>query len=142
MPLLSRFSIRLSLLYLLLGMLGLTVYWADLAWSLSGTWYALRPASLHLITVGWLTQLIFAVIFWMFPIVTRDQPRGHERIAWVGFVCLNLGIVLRLIFELGMSWGWPSDVGWGLVLSALLQWIGATAWVINVWDRIRARGGR
>ena len=39
----------------------------------------LTPVYFHLFMVGWVTQMIFGVIFWMFPIVTRARPRGSER---------------------------------------------------------------
>lgn len=143
MPFLSRWAIRIAFLYLLLGLLGWTVATANLLGYLDGTWYALRPVSIHWITIGWLTQLIFAVIYWMFPIVTRERPYGHAWVVWAGYITLNIGLLLRAVFEIGMSRGMDADVaGWGLVVSANLQWLAATLLIIGVWPRIKPRGGK
>ncbi len=109
---------------------------------MAGNWSALRPVSIHWITIGWLTQLIFAVIYWMFPIISRAQPQGVRWIGWLGMAGLNVGLLFRGIFEIGLTQGMASEAGWGLVGAALLQWGGAMAWVIAAWPRIRERGGR
>jgi hypothetical protein len=142
MPRLTRWTIRLGLGYVLTGLALWILYEANQQGHIGGTWYALRPVSIHFITVGWLTQLIFAVIFWMFPIMSRERPYGAVWLSWFGFTALNLGLILRAVFEIGLSQGWPADSGWGLVGSALLQWSGVSALVFNSWGRIRPRGGR
>jgi hypothetical protein len=132
MPVLTRVTIRLAMTYLVLGLTGWLIYWIDLTWELSG--------SIHFVTVGWLTQLIFAVMYWMFPIVSRENPRGDPWIAWFGCIALNLGLIFRAIFEFGLTRGMPQDAGWGLVGAGLLQWAGATAWIIASWGRVRKFG--
>jgi len=139
MPTFTRWAIRLGMGYLLLGMLGWLAYSADQFADLPGNWSALRPVSIHLITVGWLTQLIFAVIYWMFPIISRQNPYGASWIAWMGFAWLNLGLVARAIFEIGMTQGMGNAAGWGIIGAGLLQWSGVTAWVILSWGRVRER---
>lgn len=142
MPSLTRYTIRLAMGYLLVGMALWIVYTLDQTEDIGGNWAALRPLSIHLITVGWLTQLIFAVIYWMFPIISREQPRGPEWIAWVGMLGLNLGLLFRAIFEIGLTQGMNPNAGWGLVGAGLLQWAGATAWLLAAWGRVRERGGK
>lgn len=142
MPTLTRWTIRLALVYLWMGLAGWLAYTANQADLLHGNWSALRPVSIHLITVGWLTQLIFGVIFWMFPIVNRTTPYGERWIAWLGFGALNFGLMWRVVFEIGLTQGLTSAAGWGLVGAACWQWGGATAWIIACWGRIRERGGR
>lgn len=75
----------------------------------------------------------------MFPVYTKEQPRGPEWLGWTIFACLNLGLLLRLIFEplQGLA---PSIVGgWMLVLSALLQWLAGVGFIINIWPRVRGK---
>lgn len=141
MPRLTRYAIRLAMLYLLVGMAGWLVYTVDQVEALSGNWSALRPVSIHLITVGWLTQLIFAVIYWMFPIVSRQNPQGERWIAWLGFWSLNLGLCFRALFEIGLTQGMSAQAGWGLIGAGMMQWGGVTAWIIASWQRVRERGG-
>lgn len=142
MPRLTRYAIRIAMLYLILGLLGWLVYTYDQVAVLSGNWSALRPVSIHFITVGWLTQLIFAVIFWMFPIISRENPHGEKWIAWLGFIGLNLGLWMRAFFEIGLTQGLSPDAGWGLIGSGFIQWGGVTAWIIASWGRVKERGGR
>lgn len=140
MPLLTRVTIRLAMGYLVVGLAGWLIYWVDLTAELSGNWTALHPISIHFITIGWLTQLIFAVMYWMFPIVKKEAPRGEPWIAWFGTVALNLGLIFRGVFEFGLTQGMPQDAGWGLVGAGFLQWSGATAWIIAGWGRVRKFG--
>lgn len=96
---------------------------------------ALHLGAIHLLTVGWLLQLISGVAFWMFPRHPTKPPRGNERIGWAGMVLLNSGLVLRLVGEawrLGM--GGPA---WPLVLAALLQLVAVALLVWLLWPRIR-----
>lgn len=72
--------------------------------------------------VGWVTQMIIGVAFWMFPKYTRERPRGSEALAWITYVLLNVGLLLRAIAE-------PANVPLGfyrrdsfLVLGAELKW--------------------
>jgi hypothetical protein len=128
--------------YLLLGLFLWLAYTYEQVAGLPGAWGALRPVSLHFITVGWLSQLIFAVMYWMFPIINRQNPYGKRWLAWFGAACLNLGLLARAFFEIGLNQGLPSDAAWGLIGAALLQWGGAGAWMAALWPRVRERGGK
>jgi hypothetical protein len=63
MPPLTRWLVRAALVYLLLGLLTGAVYWANVQWSLWPPLAALSPIYVHMLVVGWLTQLIFGVIY-------------------------------------------------------------------------------
>ncbi|ABY35174.1 MAG TPA: hypothetical protein DEF43_16180 [Chloroflexus aurantiacus] len=134
MPVLTRSFVKASLITLVVGLL-IGIWQQIPGFSIPG----LSPVYLHLLTFGWLTQLIFGVALWMFPVYTKEQPRGPEWLGWTIFACLNLGLLLRLIFEplQGLA---PSIVGgWMLVLSALLQWLAGVGFIINIWPRVRGK---
>lgn len=96
---------------------------------------ALHLGAIHLLTVGWLLQLISGVAFWMFPRHPTRPPRGDERVGWAGLVLLNGGLALRLIGELWrLGMGGPS---WPLLASALLQLVAVALLVSLLWPRIR-----
>ena len=62
MPRIVRVYIRASLVWLLLGMAafaGHSAGWLPAAWF---------PVYLHMLTYGWLTQLVFGMGMWMFPL--------------------------------------------------------------------------
>ncbi|MFL5471446.1 MAG: hypothetical protein ACJ8AM_03735, partial [Gemmatimonadales bacterium] len=62
MPRLSRWFIRTGLIYLLLSF-SISLAQAVVPSRTAMAW----PTYLHLLVVGWLTQLIFGVAHWMFP---------------------------------------------------------------------------
>ena len=138
MPLLSRWFVRAGFVALALALL-MELLLARPA----GLWPSLPDAALHLgaihlLTVGWLLQLITGVAYWMFPRHPTAPPRGHARLGWWGFGLLNLGLLLRLF---GEPWR-PAGTGpsWPLAVAALLQ-LGAVGCIIPLlWPRIRAVG--
>jgi hypothetical protein len=138
MPRLSRWFLRSGLISLLLG-LGLGVVTpalsADRLWAA-----ALWPVQLHLLTVGWLTQLIFGVAWWLFPRAPSGPVRGSETAGWMAFGCLQAGLALRAVFEPWSTAGHTSALGAALLaLSALLQFLAAVSFATAIWPRVRER---
>ena len=139
MPKLSRFFVKSALVYLVLGAL-------IAAGALSGAaplppaFLALRPLSWHLMTVGWATQLIFGVAFWMFPHLSKDSPRGDERLAWAVFWALNLGLAIRAIGEPAAAL-WPQALPMALLpLAAMLQVAAVWIFIVITWPRVKELG--
>ncbi len=97
------------------------------------------PLFIHLLTVGWLTNLIFGVAHWMFPIASREQPRGRERLAWVAYALLNAGLLLRAAAEPTQALAADVGVAFVLAFSALLQAAGGVAFAFHIWPRVRGR---
>jgi heme/copper-type cytochrome/quinol oxidase subunit 1 len=136
MPTLTRWFVKSGLLCLLAGFL-LAVL---MQWPATQEWPWLRaawPTYLHLLVVGWLTQLIFGVAFWLFPKYSAEHPRGSERLGWTSFVLLNVGLVLRIAGEPRALLG--DDAATLLTASALAQLLAGWAFVANTWPRIRER---
>jgi hypothetical protein len=93
----------------------------------------------HLFMVGWVTQLIFGVVYWMFPRYSKDKPRGSERQAVAAFMLLNLGLVSRAVGE-PLHALWPAvPWGWLVALSAVFQWLAGMVFVVNTWARVKER---
>src|SRR5690606_16264511 len=140
MQLQARTFIKTALLYLaaagIAGGLALCGQW--LKWP---ALTALRPLVPHLLAVGWATQLIAGVALWMFPPLSRERPRGDERLAWAAYAALNLGLVLRAVAEPLLIW---RPAGWlipALVASAILQALAAWLIVVALWPRVKGRRG-
>jgi Trk-type K+ transport system membrane component len=130
MPILTRWFVKTALVYLVAALvLGIAQPHVPTA----------GPVYVHLLVVGWITQVIFGVAYWMFPRDTRDAPRGDDWLAIASYVCLNAGLVLRVVAE--PVYPLHPTPGWGraLVLSAVLQWLGGMAFVVNTWGRVKAR---
>jgi hypothetical protein len=138
MPLLTRWFVRSALAWLLLALAGGVLLATGVAARIPGTELVLPyPTYLHLVTVGWLTNLIFGVAFWMFPRYTAESPRGSDALGWTSYAGLNAGLLLRLIGEPAQLAGAGSRTL--LLLSAGLQLLGGWAFVLNIWPRVKAK---
>jgi hypothetical protein len=104
-----------------------------------GVTNGLFPVYIHLLVFGWLTQLIFGVIFWMFPKASVEKPRGSETLGWWTYALLNIGLLLRAIAEPVQSTQANLISGWTLVLSALLQFLAGLLFVVNSWGRVKEK---
>ena len=139
MPLLTRWYIKSALAYLVAALLLAIVLALPNALNLPSFIRFMDPAYFHLFLVGWVTQMIFGVIYWMFPIITRARPRGNERLGWASYILLNVGLLLRVIGEPLTSIRSEAGLGWLLALSALLQWLAAVLFVILAWPRVKEK---
>ena len=143
MPRLTRYFIKTALIYLLASLLIGVVVVAraafDLPSELAAAMAALTPVYFHLFMVGWVTQLIFGMLFWMLPRQSKERLRGDERLAWVAFVTINVGLLVRAIGEPLVTLQPDIGAGWLLALSAVLQLIGGWAFIGNAWPRVKER---
>lgn len=97
---------------------------------------AWRPVYIHLLVLGWATQMIFGVSWWMFP---RKQPLDLTAVPWLGWVCfgaLNLGLVVRAFAEPTLAVRVSALASGGAVVSALLQLVAVASYVWLVWPRV------
>jgi hypothetical protein len=100
---------------------------------------AFNAVYFHLFMLGWVTQLIFGVVFWMFPKYSREKPRGSEMLGWFVLWLLNLGLIMRLIAE-PVQTLYPATMwAWMLAVSAVFQWLAGILFVINTWGRVKER---
>lgn len=139
MPPLARWHIKSGFAYLALALVINMILVLQPVLRLPATLGALRPVFLHLFIVGWLTQIIFGVAYWMFPKVSKDRPRGSERMGWSAFTLLNLGLIIRAIGEPMFALEPSSLVGGALVLSAVAQVGASWLFIANTWSRVKER---
>ncbi|NJC96815.1 MAG: hypothetical protein C3F07_12100 [Anaerolineales bacterium] len=132
MPLLTRTFIKTGMVCLALALvLGILLA--------LGVTNGLFPVYIHLLVFGWLTQLIFGVIFWMFPKYSVKKPRGSEALGWWTYALLNIGLLLRAVAEPIQSTRANPLSGWMLVLSAILQFLSGLLFVVNSWGRVKEK---
>jgi heme/copper-type cytochrome/quinol oxidase subunit 1 len=134
MPPITRWHVKLALVYLVAALaLGIA--------QAAGpeTWAALFAVYVHLLVVGWITQMIFGVAYWMFPKFSKERPRGSNRLAVAAFVLLNLGLVIRAVAEPLQFRDPAASLGWLLAVSAAAQWLAGMAFIANMWPRVKER---
>ncbi|HIE56810.1 MAG TPA: hypothetical protein EYP88_01070 [Anaerolineales bacterium] len=135
MPKLTRWYIKFSLVYLLAALLIAVMLAGRTLWTLPAVLAALSPVYFHLFMVGWVSELIIGVVFWLFPTLTSEKKRGNEALAWAVFWMLNAGLLLRVISEPVLtSAPWAGGV---LAVSAVLQWLAGMGFVYLTWGRVR-----
>jgi hypothetical protein len=155
MPPTSRAFVKASILYLCLGAILGALLFVN-RWFPLGQWVsALRVSHVQLLIVGWLSQLILGVAWWLFPPLKlsprgdgsrplrRGQAqRGNEPLFWVTFVSLNVGVLLRSIFEPLQIWTRTPQFAALAGISGLFLFAAAIGFVVNMWNRVRALGRR
>ena len=139
MPPLTRYFIKTALIYLAAALLVGLALAARAAFDLPAEIAALSPVFFHLFMVGWVTQLIFGMLFWMLPKYSKELPRGSEKLAWAAYLLINVGLILRVIGEPLVALRSDLGVGWLLALSATLQLLGGWAFIANAWPRVKER---
>lgn len=141
MPTITRTFIRTAMGYALVGTVLSTLWLLNVVWSLHPLLGLIQPTAIHMVVVGWLTQLIFGVALWMFPVWSKTQPRGPDAPTWACYGLLNAGLLVRLFAE-PLNTYQPAPVwGWLLVASALLQVAAVLIFVGLAWRRVRAKHG-
>lgn len=139
MPTLSRMLIKTGLLYFVIALLAGLLVAAQPVLNLPPSIGVLRPVYLHLLMVGWVTQLIIGVVFWMFPKESKTRPRGNERLGWAVYALLNAGLLLRAVGEPLVALKPELGAGWLLALAAALQLVAGWSFIFNTWNRVKER---
>lgn len=138
MPTLTRWFVKTSFVYLALALTSGLFLAVQSIFRLTALG-SLFPIYIHLLVFGWLTQLVFGVVYWMFPKYSAESPRGSESLGWWTYALLNIGLILRAIAEPINSIQPDPISGWILVVSALIQFGAGLMFVINSWARVRER---
>jgi hypothetical protein len=139
MPTLSRWFIKIGMIYFTIGlmMMALLMVQPVLAWS--SNLQVLRPVAFHFLVIGWITQLIMGVGYWMFPKQSKDTPRGSERIGWAVLILLNIGLILRAIGEPAVVLMPDAKIGRTLAVASLCLLLAGWGFIANSWGRIKER---
>jgi hypothetical protein len=138
MPPLTRWLVKTSFIYLALALIVGLLVELQSEFKLN-TLGGLFPVYIHLFVLGWITQLIFGVVFWMFPKYSAEKPRRSESLGWWTYALLNAGLLLRVIAEPIHSTQPSTFSGWLLVTSALIQFLAGLGFVINSWGRVKEK---
>ena len=141
MPPIARGFVRAAFVYFAVAFLLGALMMLDGWLSFSRWLQEVYLSQLHLLVVGWVTQLAIGVAYWIFPRFLNKQdprPRGSDALAWTVLVCLNAGLVLRFLvepFNLMHPQPWLAAL---LALSGILQAVAALGFAWLIWGRIRA----
>ena len=90
MPSLTRAHLKTGFIFLIFSLLLAAVLALRSMVEMPAFTAFLSPVFFHLFMVGWVTQMIFGISFWMFPIITREEPRGSLRLGGLPISCSML----------------------------------------------------
>ena len=139
MPTLSRWFIKIGMLYFALGLSVGSIMLAQPVMGWSAQLQVLRPVYLHFLFIGWVTQIIMGVGYWMFPKYSKEKPRGNERLGWAVLISLNIGLVLRAIGEPAIILAPQANLGWTLAFASIFLLFAGWGFIFNTWGRIKER---
>lgn len=135
MPRLSVWILRVALIYLGVGFTFGAYMLANKGINFDpGAWRLLFP-HMELLLVGWTTQLILGVAFWIMPRFSGSEKYGRVRLVWVSVVLLNMGILTVV------AGGW---IGCNeLILSGrVAELLAAVLFAIYIVPRVKPLGGQ
>ncbi len=141
MPPIARTFVKAAFVYFIVAFLLGALMALDQWLSFSRWLRAVYLSQLHLLVVGWITQLAIGVAYWIFPRFRKEQnphPRGSDAIAWSVFACLNTGLLLRFLFEPFYLMGGRPGLAVVVALAGVLQALAALGFGWLVWGRVRA----
>ncbi len=133
--------VRTALIWLAIGFVFGGLMLADS--SLPGSWRAwFAPTHGHILFVGWFLQFAVGVAYWLLPRKrTDDRPLGYnEHAAFLSFVILNIGLVVRVIAEPAARIGYMTGLVDELLIVSALAHVGAIGIVVvQLWSRVIPR---
>ncbi len=137
MPLISRLFLKSGLIFFIAALItGLGLQFQSTSTPI------LFPLFWHMLMLGWITQIIMGVSHWMFPGRVREESFRNQRWLWIAFICLNAGLLLRVIAEPFINT--PSNSVWKVLLaiSSVVQFIAVLSYAIEIWPRVKGKKKR
>jgi hypothetical protein len=137
MPRLSQLMIRTALVWLATGYTIGGLLLLNKGIPLLPWLWALRLTHVHLLLVGWMVQFACGVAFWILPRLDASGSRGNQRLAWLCYAALNIGVVLAALYDPLATAGGESAILRSLpVIAGVLYIVAITAFVAHAVPRV------
>lgn len=133
MPRLSVYFVRASLGYLALGFTFGGLLLANKGVMFLPAIWTVLPLHIEFSLVGWMVQLAMGVAFWILPRFPTHPIRGDERLSWLAFFLVNLGIWF-VVLQAAVPAGWLTLAG------RVLELLGIGLFAVGNWRRIKPLG--
>jgi len=131
---LSVWTVRTALLYLGVGFFVGALMLTQKGLPFDPSILRMLPLHIELVLFGWTLQLAMGIAFWILPRFSREPRYGNQRLGWIAYGLLNLGL---LSAGVGAWVGAPPIV----VLSGrLFELAAVVCFALHAWQRIRPIG--
>jgi hypothetical protein len=140
MPPIARTFVKAAFVYFIVAFVLGALMMLDRWLSFSRWLKVVYLSQLHLLVVGWITQLAIGVAYWIFPRFRKEQgpqPRGSDALARAVLLSLNAGLLLRFLFEPFYLMGPEAWLGALMALAGVLQALAAVGFGLLIWGRVR-----
>lgn len=131
MPRLSVWSVRLALIYLLLGFTLGTLLLINKGLPFASWVWKLLPIHIAFLIFGFIIQLAMGVAFWILPRFPGGR-RGPAMPGWTAILMLNLGIWV-VSYQ-----AWFGLAGPVLLVGRMLEGLAGLLFVVYIWMRIKS----
>ena len=130
MPTPSRWMIRLSFVYLIVGILLGAAMLIHKAYPLHPAIWMLLPIHIEVTIFGWIIQLTLGTAYWMLPRYLKGSSRGSKPLIMAMVLSLNVGILLVITDALARA-----DFSFSL-LGRSFELLAVGLFVYLHWNRI------
>jgi cbb3-type cytochrome oxidase subunit 1 len=130
MPKPSRWMIRLSLVYLMVGITLGALMFIHKAYPVHQAIWMLLPIHIEITIFGWIIQLTLGTAYWILPRFLEGPSRGDSNLAYLMIGSLNLGIIF-VIADVLLSFPLPFDL-----LGRIFELVAVVLFVSLHWNRI------
>lgn len=123
MPTPSRWMIRCSLFYLLMGFAIGALMLTAKAYPAYSRFWMLLSVHIEVLIFGFIIQFTMGTAYWILPRFLKGPPRGQARWAKRMVIVFNSGIILNLLTYLNIIEGWGTGAGRMLEVFAAIIFI-------------------
>ncbi len=124
MPTPSRWMIKASLLYMLVGFaIGAMILISKVYPELSSMW-SLLAVHIEVSIFGWIIQLTMGTAYWILPRYLKTKSRGNPKLAMLMVALLNVGILINIASYLNVIGSTSTILGRSLEILAVILFVG------------------
>jgi cbb3-type cytochrome oxidase subunit 1 len=131
---LSVWTVRTAMLYLAIGFLLGALMLFQKGVPVEGAWLRLLPLHIEFVLMGWTLQLAMGVAFWILPRFSREPRYGQQRLGWIAYALLNLGVLSAGLGQWLQTQPLIPTLGRGLEILAVISF------ALHAWPRIKPAG--
>ncbi len=132
---LSVWPVRTAMLYLGIGFLIGALMLFEKGARIDPALMQLLPLHIEFVLIGWTFQLAMGIAFWILPRFSRGAVHGNERLGWIAYVLLNIGVVC---VGVGLWLNAPPIVP---LIGRSSELLAAISFAAHAWPRVKPIGG-
>ena len=123
MPAQSRWMIRCSLLYLLVGFSIGAIMLISKAYPAYSQVWMLLSVHIEMLIFGFIIQFTMGTAYWILPRYLKTGDRGNRFSAWGMVILFNFGVLMNIFTYLHIFPSWGTIAGRTLVIISVILFV-------------------